>query len=421
MSPEEMSIQVGNEQSHIVQRLPVAHGLVHGRRSPASPGVIILGIEYQALGLLRQLASIGISCVMVDEDRWGPARFSRWRSLVFQSPAYESEEFWPWLLRLQEAQGLDGWVLIPTHDEQVRQIALHHEEASVRFRFAGPRWETYEALYDKRRAYEWCQVHGVAAPRSYLPSDRKDSPTGTLEYPLIVKPAVKPNFKRYSNAKAIRADSPEDLEQLLAGRLASVPVKELLYQEIIPGDGRQQWSYAGFFVDGRPIAAFTARRLRQHPPDFGRASTYVAAVHDPEVERESRRVLSLLQYTGLAEVEWKRDARDGRLKFLEVNARSWGWHSLASQVVGDLAPLLYRYLVHGDVKPSAPRYGARWVKHITDIPVVFDLRRRGELTFREYLTTLRGDLTGCEWHWRDPLPFLAQFLLIPYLLKHRGY
>jgi predicted ATP-grasp superfamily ATP-dependent carboligase len=384
-------------------------------------GAIVLGVEYQALGLLRQLRSAGIPCVLVDEDAWGPARFSKWRCPFFQSPPYADDAFWPWLVRLQEDQQLGGWVLIPTHDEQVRQIALHYEEAQKRFRYAGPHWDVYRLVYDKRLSYEWCLRHGVNSPRSYLPSDPEDVPNGTLEYPFIVKPSVKPNFKRRSNAKAIPVESSQALRDLLRGPLAGVATDELIYQEIIPGGGRQQWSYAGLFVHGQPVAAFTACRQRQHPPDFGRASTYVAAEHDAEVERESRKVLEALQYTGLAEVEWKRDPRDGRLKFLEVNARSWGWHSLASPVVGDLAPMLYHFLVNGETKPAVPRYGARWIKYITDMPVVMDLWRRGELSLTEYLRTLRGKVVTCEWQDRDPFPFFLQFLLLPYLLKRRGY
>jgi D-aspartate ligase len=387
----------------------------------ATPGALILGIEYQALGLLRQLRSAGIPCVLVDEDRWGAARFSRWRCPTFQSPGYDSQEFWPWLVRLQEEEGLTGWVLIPTNDEQVRQIALHHDEACRCFGYAGPAWNTYRTLYDKRLTHEWCQEQGIATPRSYIPRSRTDYPEGVLEYPLILKPAVKPNFKRHSSAKAIRAASRQDLIAILNDRLAGVSTDELIYQEIVPGNGSYQWSYAGFFVDGQPVAAFTARRLRQHPPDFGRASTYVVAEHDTEVEQESRAVLSALKYTGLAEVEWKRDPRDGVLKFLEVNARSWGWHSLATQVVGNLGPMVYDYVTRRELRPIAPKYGARWVKHVTDIPVAVDLWRRGDLSARAYLKSILGNVTTCEWSREDPAPFFLQLFLIPYLINRRGY
>src|SRR5439155_5271882 len=130
-----------------------------------------------------------------------------------------------------------------------------------------------------------------------------------LHYPFIVKPAFKRNFRQYSRDKAVLVRSETELRNLLTGKFRGLDEHEILFQELIPGGGRQQWSYAGLFIDGEPLAAFTACRLRQYPVDFGRASTYVVADYDPEVEAESRRVMAALNYTGLAEVEWKRDPR----------------------------------------------------------------------------------------------------------------
>ena len=226
---------------------------------------------------------------------------------------------------------------------------------------------------------------------------------------------------RKTAGKALLARSPEQIQQILNGLLKEVPVDQLIYQEPIPGGGGTQWSYSGFFVEGEPVAAFTACRRRQKPPDFGRASTYVLALYDKEVEQQSRKVLSALKYTGLAEVEWKRDPRDGRLKFLEVNLRCWGWHTLASRVVGNLPAMLYDYLVHGTARKVTPCYGFKWVKWITDIPVSVHLFARRELGVREYLNGLRGELISCDWDRSDPLPFFLQFMLVPYLILKRGY
>src|SRR5437867_7964182 len=79
----------------------------------AAPGAVILGIEHQGLGLLRQLRAAGVRCVLVDQDRWGLARFSRHSARFHQCPPYESEDFWPWLAALGEREMLDGWLLIP--------------------------------------------------------------------------------------------------------------------------------------------------------------------------------------------------------------------------------------------------------------------------------------------------------------------
>jgi predicted ATP-grasp superfamily ATP-dependent carboligase len=384
-------------------------------------GVLILGAEYQGLGLLRQLSTSGVRCAIVDQDSFGVAKFSCYRCPVHRSPPYDTDAFWPWLKELARQNGYAGWMVIPTDDEQVRQLALHHVEARTLFHYRGMPWEQYEAMYDKRLSIPWCRQQGVKTPVTVLPANRTDIPGPELPFPFIVKPAFKRNYYKHSKAKAIRVESAAELRSILDGVLREVDAKELLYQEIVPGDGRSQWSYAGLFWDGAPVSAFTACRRRQHPPDFGRASTYVVAIHDAEVERESRRVIAALGYTGLAEVEWKRDPRTGELKFLEVNARCWGWQSLATRVVGNL-PKMQLDLLSGDgVSARAAEYGWRWVKYVTDIPVALHMLHRGELNVQEYFAGLHGRTVCCEWSDRDPRPFFMQLLLVPYLAIKRGY
>jgi predicted ATP-grasp superfamily ATP-dependent carboligase len=385
------------------------------------PGAIILGNEYQALGLLRQLARSGIPCVLLDQDAWGVARFSRYRCRFHRAPRYASDEFWPWLVRLAHEQGYLGWLPVATDDEQVRHFAQHYEEACALFRYAGLPWASYQHIYNKRLAYPWAQSLGAPVPRTFMPEHREHLPGEGWPFPAIIKPAVKREYGRYTRRKAIRVETRAELQQVLNGLLAPVPIEHLMVQELIPGDGSTQWSYAGFFVEGRPVAAYTACRRRQHPPDFGRASTYVVAMPNEEVEAQSRRLLGALGYTGLAEVEWKRDARDGQLKFLEINARCWGWHTLSEPVVGNLPKMLYDYLIYQSVQPVSPRYGFRWVKWVTDVPVAIELMRRGELAWRDYWASIRGSSAYGDWDAQDPLPFLLQFALVPYLLKTRGY
>ena len=49
----------------------------------------------------------------------------------------------------------------------------------------------------------------------------------------------------------------------------------------------------------------------------------------PELEQYGSVLLKEIGYYGLSEVEFKKDPRDGRYKLLEINARTWLWHSLA--------------------------------------------------------------------------------------------
>ena len=56
-----------------------------------------------------------------------------------------------------------------------------------------------------------------------------------------------------------------------------------MVQEFIPGGGGCQFSFAALCSEGQPLASIVARRTRQFPPDFGRASTFVETVDEPGV------------------------------------------------------------------------------------------------------------------------------------------
>ena len=42
----------------------------------------------------------------------------------------------------------------------------------------------------------------------------------------------------------------------------------IMIQELVPGSGESQLSYAALAEHGRPLASLTARRVRQIPMDF---------------------------------------------------------------------------------------------------------------------------------------------------------
>ena len=71
-------------------------------------------------------------------------------------------------------------------------------------------------------------------------------------------------------------------------------------------------------ADGRTLASVTARRTRQYPVEFGHSSSFVETVDEPAVAEAATRLLAAMRYTGVAEVEFKFDRRDGRYKLIEA-------------------------------------------------------------------------------------------------------
>ena len=122
-------------------------------------------------------------------------------------------------------------------------------------------------------------------------------------------------------------------------------------KKFVPGTGGAQLSYAALCVDGEPIASASAVRLRQRPMDFGKASSHVQTIEDGDAAAQARRLLRALRYTGVVEVEFKRDARDGRFKLMEINARLWQWHGLAAACGADPVQAAYLDLTGRHVGP----------------------------------------------------------------------
>jgi predicted ATP-grasp superfamily ATP-dependent carboligase len=389
------------------------------RESPA--GAIILGGDYQGLGIVRSLGRHGVPTCVIDDEH-SIARVSRFTSCWARvADLGDERRLVDDLLRIGRERGLEGWVIFPTRDETVAAIARSRERLAGTFRVPTPSWETIRWAWDKRSTYALAEATGVPAPRTWRPDSVDDLGAIDGSPPFAIKPAIKERFFYATKAKAWRADDARELRDLVARAMEIVGPGEVLVQELIPGDGRQQYAYCALYENGEPLATMVAQRLRQHPPDFGRASTYVETIDAPEVEEHSRRLLDRIRFSGLVELEFKRDPRTGVFKLLDFNARTWGYHSIAGEAGVDFPYLLYRHQLAQPVELGRARNGVRWVRILTDLPTAVGEIRRGRLRARDYLRSLRSANVEAVFSRDDPLPGLAELALIPYLAVKRGF
>lgn len=384
-------------------------------------GAVVLGGDYQGLGIVRSLGRHGVPVCVVDDER-SIARLSRHsRSTERVADLGDETGLVDELLALGRRRGLAGWVLYPTRDETVAALSRHRARLSTFFRVPTAPWEAVDWAWDKRNTYRLAEQVGVPAPRTWRPSTLEELEAIDGEPPWAIKPAIKEHFFYVTKAKAWRADSRAELRELYAKAVAIVGPGEVLVQELIPGDGRQQYAYGALYADGRPLATMVVRRRRQHPPEFGRASTYVETIEEPEVEALSERVLGSIGYDGLVELEFKRDPRDGRFKLLDFNARTWGYHSIGAAAGVDFSYLLFRRQLGEAVERQRAVPGVRWVRLLTDLPTGAVQIRAGTLGVREYVRSLRSADVEAVFSAEDPLPGLAELALLPYLAVRRGF
>jgi predicted ATP-grasp superfamily ATP-dependent carboligase len=384
-------------------------------------GAVVVGGDYQGLGIVRSLGRRGIPVCVIDDER-SIARHSRYatHALTVKSLG-DARATVDTLLAAGSRLGLDGWVIYPTREETVAAISQHREELAQRFRVPTPAWEVIRWAWDKRNTYALAQRLDIPTPRTWYPTTVDDLRQIDGSPPYAVKPAIKEHFFYATRAKAWKASTRDELADLFQRAVGVVPPGEVMIQEFVPGGGDQQFAYCAFFKSGEAVGRMVARRLRQHPLEFGRASTLVETANLPPLEQLSERLLRSIDYYGLVEMEYKLDPRDGQYKLLDINARTWGYHSLGVAAGVDFPYLLFLDQIGGLAEPSRARAGVRWVRTLTDLPtaIVAVLERR--LTLRGYLRSLRGLTTDAVFCRDDPVPGLLEVALLPYLALKRGF
>ena len=382
---------------------------------PETVGAIVIGGEHPGLGIARSLGRRGIP-VFVSDDQHSVSQFSKYVTRVVRVKDLRDEyRAVDSVLEVGQRYGLKGWVLFPTRDETVAAFSRHRDRLAEFFRVTTAGWSTVRWAWDKKNTYERAAGLGIPIPHTFNPRTERELVDLYPHLPLALKPSVKENFFYATGAKAWRAETPEQLNDLFRKASRQIRPEEILIQEIIPGDGRRQYSYCAFFRDGQAHSSLVARRMRQHPREFGRAATYVETIEHPEIEELSERFLRAINYYGLVEVEFKKDPRDGQFKLLDVNARTWGFHSLGAPAGVDFPYLLYADQFGQSLDRCRARAGVGWLRLVTDLPTAALDLWAGELSLRSYWDSLKRTRSESVFCMQDPLPSVAEVVMLPYL------
>jgi predicted ATP-grasp superfamily ATP-dependent carboligase len=370
------------------------------------PGVVVLGSDFKALGVVRSLGQRGIPCVVIDNNPRS-AWFSRYVVRRFKWPTHmEGEKFITFLLNIAKTYCLEQWVLFPTQDEVVQLIACNTPQLSQLYRLVTQDWDVIRWANDKRLTYRMAEEVGVPYPKTSYVTHKSELATLDIPFPVIIKPAISVRFQYATHLKALPAGSSQELLTQYETATASIIPDEVMIQEIIPGDGRVQYSIATFCEDGHIKTWMTARRTRQYPIDYGLGSSFVEAVEVPALFPLAEKLLCHMRVSGMVEVEFKYDERDQQYKLLDINVRPWGWHTLCIPCGLDLPYMQYCFAL-GYPLPALPTsidYGYHWVRVLTDIPAGIQEIRAGITTPAAYLRSLKGKAAFSVLDWHDPLP-----------------
>jgi len=392
-----------------------------GYGASSTVGAVVVGGDYQGLGIVRSLGRQKIPVCVIDDEH-SISRYSRYTTHSITVPDLRDEKRTvDSVLEIGQRLNLRGWVLYPTREETVAAFARYRSLLSLFFRVPASEWDVTQWCWDKRNTYNKAAELGIPTPRTWYPKSRDELEQVNGDPPYAVKPAIKENFIYATRVKAWRANNRSELREFFDRAAAHVGPGEVMIQELIPGGGAQQFSYCAFFKDGQAIGRMTARRSRQHPPEFGRSSTFVETIDLPILEELSTRFLSAINYYGLVEMEYKLDQRDGQYKLLDVNARTWGYHAIGPSAGVDFPHMLFADMIGESVEARRGRAGVKWIRLLTDVPTATLEILKGRRNLWSYLRSMRGIDVESVFSGKDILPGLVELVRFPYLVVKRGF
>ena len=377
--------------------------------SGPAPAVVV-GLDcITGLQTARILARRGVPVIGIARD---PAHFAC-RTRVCER-AYRAETGGPALIDALErlARTLpEPAVLYPCTDDAVLALSRGRERVQARYRLVLPDADVVETLVDKVRFLELAGRIGLPIPPSFVIRDRAgaEAAAAGLAYPAVVKPPYKsPAWQEATRAKAFKVRDGAELLEIHERFAPVAPV--LIAQEWIDGAESELYSCNCYYGrNGRPLAAFVARKLRQWPPETG-TSSLGEEVRNDEVLRATLQLFDAVGYRGLGYVEVKRDARSGRQLVIEPNVgRPTGRSAIAEAGGVELLYTMYCDAT-GRALPEArvQRYvGARWIYWRHDAQAAFTAWRRGQLSLRDWARSWRGRKAEAVFSWSDPMPFAA--------------
>jgi D-aspartate ligase len=371
------------------------------------PPAIVLDGRVNAVSIARSLARLKVPVYALNLPS-SPARFSRYVRWISTRETNAPADAWADYLLGPQSDHLRGAVLIVAGDIGLEVLMAHRAALAERFRLDLVNPAAQECMLDKLKTYRAAETAGIPTPRFWRAHsiEQVRALRGELVFPLLVKPTLSHLFQKQFAAKHLTV---ENLDELLdALQLVEGAESDVILVEKIPGPDDRLCSYYTYLdADGTPQFDFTKRIVRRYPIGEGNACYHVTD-DNPEIRELA---LALFQHVGLvgfANVEFKRDDRDGRLKLIECNARFTASDCLVARSGFNLARFVYKRIVGLPAEPlPSYRRGLRLWYPLDDFLAYRELRRRGELTFWQWLSSVAHRQTMPLFQFRDPLPTLV--------------
>jgi D-aspartate ligase len=379
------------------------------RISRSLPPVIIIGGGANAVSIARSLGKQGTKVYSLNSPE-SYVRYSRFSEWIATFDENGIEVSWENFLLNSESDYLAGSVLLTACDAGIELIAKYRSELTKKFVLDISNKESQLCMLDKLCTYEKAMEAGIPTPKFWKVKNLEEVLSYKEEYvyPLILKPIFSHKFEKVFNCKFFVVNSFVELLKAYS-KVIRFDIEVLLLEKILGPDDRYCSYYTYINENGEPLFDFTKRIIRRYPRNEGLACYHITD-WNPEVRDLALKYLEHVQLIGLANVEFKRDHRDGKLKIIECNARFTAANCLVTASGFDLALFVYNRLVGRDqpmLKGKSYKEGLRLWLPGEDFASFKELRQSGELGFMEWIISIMHPQILPYLRLYDPLPTIV--------------
>lgn len=337
---------------------------------PGKPPVFILNMSYSGLGIARNLHGKGLRVVGLTADSKMPGVHTRLCEAIYKIPDSrdEPEALCTHLLELARHES-HPIVIFPTRDFDVFFLENFRTQLEPAYIIPQPGLEIIERVMDKYALFQIAQQAGIDTPWTFhcRTVEELEAILPQVPFPIVVKPRYawqwrrKGAWEKVGARKAFVVHTAQQLQDEYC-QLSTVQ-SEVILQEFIPGHDSDIVVCCCYVSRKKEMAGyFTARKLVQSPALFG-TGCLVETDDISELVATTEKLLSVCNYTGIAEVEYKVNKRSHKYYLIEVNPRHWDQHELGTKVGINLSWIAYNDIALGSRIYSKPSYNGRitWV------------------------------------------------------------
>ena len=301
--------------------------------------LILDALQRSALAVTRTLGAKNIIVFTADESYTALAGSSKFSTQYFTypSPRINPDDFIESIGEIIKQHNID--MLMPM-TELTTQLLLMHKDILPEVKIPFSPLKVVDSIADKYKLMQMAESLGVSVPQTWYIKNHSDLPCKLeeLPYPLVLKPGKSWIFYQgqWRRASVRIVPDAKSAKTALESDWA-FKAHPFMLQQCVDGEG------AGVFAiynQGKPLAFFAHRRLREKPPSGGVSVLSESVPVNPTLLKPAKKLLGNVDWHGVAMVEFK-VAPDGTPYLMEINTRFWGSLQLAVDAGVDFPYLLY--------------------------------------------------------------------------------